>query len=151
MILKRELDELLERGVLSNEEYDEFFERMKVASNGQVIGICPTTHALHKYELNGDLWDESLRDFLMKEVKFPIGIEKFDDVFSIYGKMVYMDQEYWVWWTRENIPDEAIEDGCRPIEDATEEEIWKMIAIASRYWEMLYKRLWMNRKAVQEK
>lgn len=150
MILKRELDDLLERKVLSSAEYAEFFQTMTVAEDGRLVGLCPKSHAQHKHDIDGDLWDQSLRNFLMKEITFPIGIEDFDDVFSTYGIMVYMDQEYWVWWTRDNIPDEAIEQGCKPIEDATEEELWKMIAIASRYWHLIYKRRWLRLKAMQE-
>lgn len=150
MVLKRELDNLLERGVLSAPEYAEFFQTMEVAEDGRLVGLCPNTHAQHKYDIEGDLWDESLLDFVLKEIVFPIGIERYDEVFSTYGKMIYTDQEHWVWWTRDNIPEEAIEQGCKPIEDATEEELWKMVAIASRYWEILYKRRWWRLRTAQE-
>ena len=41
---KDKLDNLLERGVLSRDEYDKFFESMYEDNNGQMLGAVSYTH-----------------------------------------------------------------------------------------------------------
>ena len=46
---KDKLDNLLERGVLSRDEYDKFFESMYEDNNGQMLGGVPSERFNYKY------------------------------------------------------------------------------------------------------
>ena len=138
MILKKKLDKLLKEDVLTQEEYASFFQHMSENENGYMIGCVPAGNAYHKYCLDGDLLNGNLLEFLKKRVTPPIGADDMDETFGKYGIMIYGVCEYWHWFTKDNITEYALNNGRRPIEDASELELWKMIAIASRYWETFY-------------
>lgn len=48
--------------------------------------------------------------------------------------------EKWSWFTKDIISEHGVAMGYKPIEEATQEELWQMIAMASRYWEVCYRR-----------
>ena len=135
---KDKLDKLLKQGVLTKEEYDSFFKTMRENEKGELIGILPNSNALHKYNLNGDLLHGNLLEFLKIRVTPPMEAENMDETFKKYGMMVCGIYDYWYWFTKDNITEEAYKNGRRPIEEATELELGKMIAISERYWEVFY-------------
>lgn len=143
---KYELDNLLKRNVLTQEEYNEFFKSMSVDEKGQMIGVVPNGKCSEKYHFDGDLLGDNLLDFVINNVTPPYGSESFDDTFKTYGMMVCGIADYWHWFRKDNITDQAIKHGHKPIEEATEVELWKMIAIASRYWQVFYERIYNHEK-----
>ena len=138
---KIELDELLNRGVLNNEEYEEFFKCMHVNDEGEMIGTLPCDEIYYKYELNGDI--SNLLDFVIKEVCPPEGMESFNKTFYTYGYGTYGVSDKWIWFKSDTITDYAKEHGHKPIEEASELELWKMVALSSRYWHVSYQR-WLR-------
>ena len=143
---KQELDELLERGVLSQDEYSEFFKTMYANEEGQMIGTKPNGTCSNKYDFDGNLIDGSLLEFVLKEITPPLESEYIDDVFKKYGITVCGIYDGWHWFRKDNISKQAIGLGYKPIEEATETELWKIIAISSRYWEVFYKRSYYHLK-----
>ena len=133
------LNRLLDEGVLTQEEYDSFFDTMHVNENGQLVGIVQTKNpATHKYNLEGDLLNGDLVEFVKTKITPPYEAEDMDEVFKTYGVMVTGIADYWHWFTRDNITEYALSHGHKPIEEASELELWKMIAICERYWEVFY-------------
>lgn len=143
---KKTLDKLLKNGVLSKEEYDSFFTTMSENERGEMIGIAPTGNVSHKYHLEGDLLQGDLIEFLKTKVDPPYEAEEMDEVFHKYGMMVCGIGDRWYWFTNDNITEQALKNGRKPIEEATELEIWKMIAICERYWHISYERWYEERK-----
>lgn len=139
---KAKLDRLFKEGVLTKEEYDSFFKTMREIEGGRLIGIMPSGNASHKYNLNGDLLHGNLLEFLKTRVTPPMEAEDMDKTFGKYGMMVCGVCEYWYWFTKDNITEYALSHGRRPIEEATELELWKMIAICERYWKEFYSELY---------
>ena len=138
---KKKLDKLLQEGVLSQKEYNLFFQTMRENENGEMVGIVPHGSISYKYYLDGDMLNGDLREFLMHRVCPPYQAEEYDDVFKKYGMMVTGVADYWHWFTRENISERALANGYRPIEEASELELWMMIAICERHWEVFYEEL----------
>lgn len=135
---KSKLDRLLKEGILSKEEYDSFFETMHENEKGELIGFVPNGNANHKYKLEGNLLHGNLLEFLKTKVTPPYEAEDMDETFKKYGMMICGIGDFWHWFTKDNITEYALNNGHKPIEEATELEIWKMIAICERYWHIFY-------------
>ena len=134
------LNKLLNEGVLTNEEYNLFFNSMTDNGKGELIGSVPyRENAYRKFCLEGDLSNENLLEFVKTKIVPPYEADYIDDLFKKYGIMILGISDYWHWFTKENITDYAIHNGCKPVEEATELELWKMIAICERYWAVSYK------------
>lgn len=138
---KETLDGLLKRGVLTHEEHAQFFKSMHENGYGQLVGCMPGGVAQRKYDYDGNLLDGSLLEFVLSEVVPPLGVESYNKTFKTYGYTYGGISEGWMWYRQHNITDELRRYGYKPIEEATEAELWEMIAIASRYWFVFYKRL----------
>ena len=142
---KDKLDNLLERGVLSQDEYDKFFESMYEDNKGQMIGVVPSERFRFKYDFNGDLLDGSLLDFVMNEITVPLGAEEIDPIFKTYGYSYFGICDGYKWFTKTEITKEQIKNGHKPIEKADILDLWKIVGICSRYWESRYKE-WYEHK-----
>ena len=136
---KKYLDELLKRKIITQEEYDDVFAKMRLLKNGDLIGIVPRKNYITKYNLEGDMLNGDLHDFVKRHIIPPY---EFVDVepFSKYGILYTGIADRWNWFTKDNISQRGYAVGYRPIEEATKEELWKMIAMASRFWEVSYRR-----------
>ena len=137
-MLKKRLDNLLKTGVLQKDEYDLFFKTMRENERGELIGVVPPGNVGYKYHFNGDLLQGDPLNFLIKYCAPPLGAESMDPIFYKYGTTISGICDGWYWFTKDNITERAENNGHRPIEEATEIEIWKMIAICCRYWESFY-------------
>ena len=135
---KSKLDRLYKENILTENEYLSFFKTMHVNEKDEMIGAIPNGKASYKYYFDGDLLGGNLVNFLKTRVTPPLGAEYIDDIFGKYGMTVCGICDYWYWFTRDNITEYALNDGRRPIEEASELELWKMIAICERYWEIFY-------------
>ncbi len=142
---KDKLDNLLERGVLSRDEYDKFFESMYEDNNGQMLGVVPSEKFRYKYNFDGNLLDGSLVDFILNEITVPLEAEEIDPIFKIYGYSYYGICDGYKWFTKAEITKMQMDQGYKPIENASELELWKIIGICSRYWEVQYKE-WYEHK-----
>ena len=107
---KSNLDFLLSHKDLTKEQYEEFLKCMTV---------------------DGDI--SNLLNFVINEIDPPRWIEYVDETFETYGYMYYGDYTRWVWFRSDTISDEIRKYGNKPIEEASELELWKMIAISSRH------------------
>lgn len=135
---KNKFDELVKSGVISQLEKKKIYSQMKPNSDGQLIGRSDIKID-YKYRIGGDIFNENLCDFVIKYCVPPLGMEDIDNTFKIYGMSVCGICDKWHWFTRDNINQYAIEKGHKPIEYATNEELWKMLAMSSMYWEGSYK------------
>lgn len=142
---KDKMDNLLERGVLTQDEYYKFFECMEENNEGKMIGVVPSEKFHYKYDFDGDLLDGSLVDFILNEITVPLGAEEIDSIFKIYGYSYYGICDGYKWFTKSEITKTQIDQGYKPIENASELELWKIIGICSRYWEVQYKE-WYEHK-----
>lgn len=78
------------------------------------------------------------RDELLKKVRkcvpdYTFG-EDYPNLFGKYGVMVCGVCEYWYWYEEGKLTDYAIKKGCRPLTDATDNELLEMLAITNEYW-----------------
>ena len=60
---------------------------------------------------------------------------------NTYGYTLCGICDGWNWYHKDTISDCAREKGYKPIEEATAEELWKIVALSERYWELFYKRI----------
>lgn len=153
-VYKVYLDNLLTRAEISQDSYNKWFKTMKVGDNGRMTGIYPDIKDRQPYEFDGNMLDGSLVDFILRNVTPMLGAEEYDEVFKVYGYTYTGIGDGYSWFTnRENLPmymGTKINDinrlkGHKPIEEASELELWKIIAISSRYWEVNYKRWYYER------
>lgn len=136
---KKYFDELLKAGVLTQEEYNDVFTKMRLSEDGTLFGVVPQTNYIIKYKLEGDMLNGDLRDFVKRHIVPPYEFVNVEP-FSKYGILYTGIGDRWDWFTKGNISQRGYAVGYRPIEEATEEELWKMIAMASRFWEVSYRR-----------
>ena len=137
-MLKKKLDEQLRKGILTQEEYASFFQTMRVNERGEMIGFTPHGNARLKHDFDGDLINGDPLQFLLKHCCPPLGVEDMDNTFKKYGTTIAGIGDDFHWFTKDNITKHAIDSGHRPVEEASELEIWRMIAVCSRYWETAY-------------
>lgn len=142
---KQELDDLLKKGVFTQDEYNEFFKTLSVVDEkGRMTGLMPhNQNILNKYYFNGDLIGGSLIEFIVSQITPPLGCSGIDEVFAIYGYEYYGIADGYCWITENTITDAMRQHGLKPLEEASEVELWKIIAISSRYWECFYKGLYI--------
>ena len=135
---------LIKKGIITEEEYRKFISDKNV-NNGEITGGYRNTESIvRKYKFNGNLLDGSLVDFIRYNIVPPLGAESYDKVFKIYGYSYYGICDGYEWFTKDNITDTAIKNGYKPLEEATELELWKIIAICSRYWKVFYERCYRD-------
>lgn len=129
---KKDLDKCYQNGILSKSEYEEWFANMRETDSGELIGMCPYGKAYYKYELNGDIFDQPLWKFVLNSINPPLGIETDFPVFSKYG-YTYTGICDGFNWNKEKL------------QNAPEIDLWQIIAISSRYWEVNYERWYHNK------
>lgn len=141
---KDKFDKLVEKGVISQSEKEKIYNQMQPNTDGIFTGLSDNK-INYKYCIEGDIFNENLCDFVIHHCTPPLGMENIDDTFKKYGMTYSGICDGWSWFRKENITQYAINEGYRPIEEATKEELWKMLAMSSMYWEGNYKE-W-NKKA----
>ena len=137
---KKEIDDLHKRNVLTKEEYDSFFRTMRIGESGELYGFLPGGTAQRKYDFDGNLLDGDLLDYVLTNVCPPLGAENIHPVFRKYGYTFSGIGDGWYWFREEEFLNEKNVEGVLPIEKASEEELWKIIAISNTYWMVFYKR-----------
>ncbi len=140
---KDKFDKLVKRGVISESEKSRIYSQMKPNSDGQFIGVSDSV-VDYKYYTEGDIFNEPLCDYVIKHCVPKLGMEFIDDTFKTYGSTYCGIGDGWFWYRKNKITQYAIEQGHKPIEEATREELWKMLAMSSMYWEGNYKE-WYDR------
>ena len=137
MFLKSEIERLYKLGVFTDKEYEEF---MKVGFNdkGELNPCVLPKDADLKYNLKFDPRNFNVLDVLKQSVPWMGAEGDFPELFGKYGCPYYGIYDGWDWWTLKNLTEGAIVHGKKPIETATELEIWKMIALSSIYWYHCY-------------
>lgn len=135
---KNKFDKMVENGIISQDEKEKTYNQMLPNADGQFTGILDMK-INYKYYINGDIFNENLCDFVINHCVPPLGMEAIDDTFKKYGMTYCGICDGWYWFKKDNITQYAIETGHKPIEEATNEELWKMLAMSSMYWEGNYK------------
>ena len=136
---KEKIDALYKAGVFTKDDYDCVMSNMSVTEEGELIGTYPAEKTKYKYDFDGDMLNMNPREFLINYVSPPLGAEYMDKTFWTYGTTYCGICDGWSWYRTDTLTDIGKSKGHKPIEEATNEECWKMIAIASRYWEVFYK------------
>ena len=136
-MLKENLDKCFKEGNLNEAEYNEWLSGMSENDRGELVGICPNGKTYYKYEMNGDIFDIPLWEFVKKKITPPLGVETMFDVFAKYGHTYggICDGFYW--------NEEALRS-------APEIDLWKMIAISERCWETQYERWYYREQKKKE-
>lgn len=135
---KDKFDELVELGVISELEKEKTYKQMSPNKKGQLTGQVDSMIDF-KYYVGGDIFNDNLCDFVKKYCSPHQGMEFIDDTFKTYGYTGAGYFDGWWWREKDSITQWAIEQGHKPIEEATNEELWKMLAMTSMYWEGSYK------------
>lgn len=63
---KRYFNELLCMGVITKEEYSNVLTKMQVTEDGNLIGVVPEENYINKYNLEGDMLEGDLHEFVKK-------------------------------------------------------------------------------------
>ena len=99
-----------------------------------------------------DFNSDSPKEQLLEIVKnTTIPYEYMDDpLIKKYG--VYVDGVYpeWIWYDKENLSDYGYESGCRPLKDAPEIDLYKIIALCEKHWREFYKSIYEKRKKINK-
>jgi hypothetical protein len=140
---KDQFDKLVEKGIISESESSEVYTQMHPNSDGQLVGMSDNKID-YKYYIQGDIFNENLCNFVIHHCTPLLGMENIDNTFKKYGMTYSGISDGWSWFTKDNITQYAIDRGYEPIENATDEELWKMLAMSSMYWEGKYEE-WYNR------
>lgn len=90
-------------------------------SNGKFTGSSDSKID-YKYYVGGDIFNDKLCDFVVKHCTPLLGMESIDNTFKTYGMTYCGICDGWHWFTKENITLYATSKGCKPIEEATNEE-----------------------------
>lgn len=135
---KDKFDELVKKGIISDTENSKIYAQMRPNSDGQFIGVSDAAID-YKYYTEEDIFNETLCDYVISHCVPQLGMEYIDDTFKTYGITYSGICDGWSWFREANITQHAIEKGHKPIEQATNEELWKMLAMSSMYWEGQYK------------
>ena len=150
----REIEQLQKKGILSKQEVDDLLEGKDIDENGRIMGVFTLNKIYYKYQMSYDLSDEQtnnvyyLREFILKEIYPPLGGESISTTLKTYGYTLCGICDGWSWYRQDTITDYAREKGHKPIEEATMEELWKIIALCSRYWQIFYEREYDNKHKV---
>ncbi|NLE04997.1 MAG: hypothetical protein GX638_09370 [Crenarchaeota archaeon] len=135
---KEKFDKLVEGGIISEPEKEKIYSQMRPNSDGQLVGVSDG-NVSYKYYVGGDIFNDNLCDFVIKYCVPPLGMEYIDDTFKKYGMTYSGICDGWEWFRKDKITQYALNNGHKPIEDASNEELWKMLAMSSMYWEGNYK------------
>ena len=86
-----------------------------------------------------EILSQPLVDYIVKSIVPPLGAEYDDPIFNTYGMSISGICDAWHWFTKDNITETAIRHGHKPIEEASELELWQIIALCEWYWEKQYR------------
>jgi hypothetical protein len=134
---KDKFDKLVDKNIISQSEKEKIYSQMKPNSEGRFTGLSDGK-INYKYYVGGDIFNDKLCDFVVKHCVPQLGMEYIDDTFKTYGMTYTGICDGWEWFRKDKIPQYAIDKGHKPIEEATNEELWKMLAMSSMYWEGNY-------------
>lgn len=140
---KDRFDELVERGIISESEKEKICSQMHQNADGQFIGISDGK-INYKYYIGEDIFNDNLCDFVIKHCVPQLGMEYIDDTFKTYGMTYSGICDGWDWFRKDKMTQYALDNGHKPIEDASDTELWKMLAMSAMYWEGNYKE-WYNK------
>ena len=137
-MFKAEVDRLHKVGVYSDDEYNSIMKSMDVNEKGELIGVVPNG-IWTLYSLKFDLKKQSLVDIVKDSTPWLGADSDFPELFGKYGYTISGIYDGWDWFTQDSITDYAMNHGHKPIEEATELELWKMLALTNTYWYNSYK------------
>ena len=125
---KKDLDDCLENGAITKEEYDGIMEHLKEDECGQLTGGMAVDEKYWKFNLNGDFFSVPLWQNVYERVAPPLGVEHHFPVFAKYGYTMCGICDGFK-WDRE------------ALRNADEKDLWQMMAIAERFWRVFYERI----------
>ena len=99
-------------------------ENKRMSMSHGMFGYIPDLIGFNPYEC-------SPLDILIKMIPWHNAEYDMPDLFGVYGYTTCGIVEVWRWLHKDSISDKARKDGCKPIEEASELELWKMIALMS--------------------
>lgn len=141
---KKRVEKLHDKGVISDEEYADIL-RCGFNDKGRVNpGVRPallgTKYALGLDPNNINLLEEvrHLTPWLGADTDIP-------ELFGKYGVTYCGICDGWRWFTPDNLTEWAIANGKKPLESATELELWQMLALSSLYWYNSYREWYYNK------
>lgn len=99
-------------------------ENKRMSMSHGMFGYIPDLIGFNPYEC-------SPLDILIKMIPWHNAEYDMPDLFGVYGYTTCGIVEVWRWLHKDSISNKARKDGCKPIEEASELELWKMIALMS--------------------
>lgn len=144
IVLKKEVDRLYKTGVYSEEEYESILGRMSENNNGELLGGVPDGCSL-KYSLKFDLKTKPLVDIVADCSPWLGADHDFPELFGKYGYTYCGICDGFEFFRTGTINDIAKEHGYKPLDEATDVELWKMLALSNTYWLNSY-REWYYKK-----
>ena len=134
------LQELLDKGVFTEEEAIHAKRVIKELPLGEKnIGIPDFVRFKYYMGFNAtDTVGEEFKGEFLRSCSPPPGIENYNALFRKYGHTVYGLTTDWEWYREDTLTLSMNKKGMAPIEEATEEDCWKMLAISAFYWQRFY-------------
>lgn len=145
----KDLNDKVNKGVFSKQEKEEILKCLHPTESGDLVGCYPSNNLVPHFEqrwaMNYDIKTGNLVEYINKYVSPWLGAESYDEVFKTYGYTYCGIADGYKWFTNENINDTTRSNGHKPLEEATELELWKIIGMCMAYWMGLYKEWYYNK------
>lgn len=149
-----EVERLHKTGIYTDEIYTKITDSMRDCGTGQLIGIVPDKAGLiYNLKFNPD--DFNLVELVVNSTPWLGADNDYPDLFGKYGYTFCGIGDGFRWFRKDpNIKltynqialnDKAVANSYKAIDDATELELWKMLALSERYWSNCYKE-WYEHK-----
>ena len=130
---KARIEKLHKNGVITDEEYDNLVD-IGFDDNGKLKPGVYKGDITTRYCLGFEPGKENLIEAVKNSEPWLGAESDYPELFGTYGMGVYGICDYWRWWTLDNLTEVAIKHGKKPLESATELELWKMLALSNLYW-----------------
>lgn len=132
---RKKVERLHKAGIYSDKMYNEIISSTFSDSNNpdKLIGFLPNM-AYTIYNLEFDPSSYSLVGLVEKTVPWLGADDDFPELFGKYGYTYCGISDGFNWFKKDTITKCALEHGHKPLEEASELEMWKMIALSYMYW-----------------
>ena len=150
----KEVEKLHKDGIYTDEMYSKIMNSMDDCGTGQLTGVVPhNADLIYNLKFNPD--DFNLVELVVHSTPWLGADYDYPELFGKYGytftgigdgfRWLRKDPNTEFTFKQEALNDTAATHGYKAIDDATELELWKMLALSERYWGNCYKE-WYHHK-----
>lgn len=150
----KEVERLHKVGIYTDEMYNKIMDSMKDCGTGQLVGVIPgKADLIYNLKFNPD--DFNLVELVVNSTPWLGADHDYPELFGKYGYTFSGIGDGFRWYRKDPnsaftckqvaLNNTAMAHGYKAIDDATELELWKMLALLETYWCNSYIE-WYNHK-----